>query len=102
MTDIIQSVGQLAELGTKGLLLTFLIVIWRDKKEMEKAKDQRDTSQTNIIRELYNRNFEIIKENTEQSTALKGAIEKNSIVLENNTRIQESLTEKIYQVLARK
>lgn len=102
MTDVITEVTKLAELGTKGLLLTFLIVMWRDKKELEKRSDSKDEVKTKIIQELYTKNYEIIKNNTEQSEALKNAIDKNSIVLENNTRIQESLTDKIYQVLAKR
>lgn len=101
-TDILASVKTIADLGISGILIYFLNVLWKEKKETDKRKDDARDSKDTVIESMYANALEIIKNNTQTQEQLKAVIESNTKAIDSNTRVQESLTEKIYRVIASK
>lgn len=80
--DIVKAI---VDLGTAGLLLYFLFVVWKDRKDIIKEKDER-------IKELSDNVLQIVRDNTKVQEELKATIKEN-------TKATESLTNYIYEAL---
>jgi len=78
-------VKAIVDLGTAGLLLYFLFVVWKDRKDIIKEKDER-------IKELSDNVLQIVRDNTKVQEELKATIKEN-------TKATESLTNYIYEAL---
>lgn len=89
-------------LGTDGLLIYFLIVLWNDKKEVEKRKDGEIDIKDKIIEGMYTNSLDIIKNNTEAQSKLASALDINTEVLRGNLKAQETLTDKVYDFLTKR
>jgi len=78
-------VKAIVDLGTAGLLLYFLFIVWKDRKDIIKEKDER-------IKELSDNVLQIVRDNTKVQEELKATIKEN-------TKATESLTNYIYEAL---
>jgi len=83
--DELNIVKGIIDLGTAGLLLYFLFVVWKDRKDIIKEKDER-------IKELSDNVLQIVRDNTKVQEELKATIKEN-------TKATESLTNYIYEAL---
>jgi len=83
--DELTIVKGIIDLGTAGLLLYFLFVVWKDRKDIIKEKDER-------IKELSDNVLQIVRDNTKVQEELKATIKEN-------TKATESLTNYIYEAL---
>lgn len=81
----LNTVKAIVDLGTAGLLLYFLFVVWKDRKDIIKEKDER-------IKELSDNVLQIVRDNTKVQEELKATIKEN-------TKATESLTNYIYEAL---
>ncbi len=80
--DIVKGI---LDLGTAGLLLYFLFVVWKDRQNIVKEKDDR-------IKELSDSVLQIVRDNTKVQEELKSTIKEN-------TKATETLTNYIYEAL---
>ena len=80
--DIVKGI---IDLGTAGLLLYFLFVVWKDRQNIVKEKDGR-------IKELSDAVLQIVRDNTKVQEELKSTIKEN-------TKATETLTNYIYEAL---
>lgn len=78
-------VKAVVDLGTAGLLLYFLFIVWKDRQNIVKEKDGR-------IKELSDNVLQIVRDNTKVQEELKATIKEN-------TKATESLTNYIYEAL---
>ena len=83
--EIMDTVKLLVDLGMTGVLLYFLVVLWKEKKESSEKKDNR-------IKELSDSVLNVVRENTKVQTELTGEI-KASI------KASETLTQAVYEAL---
>lgn len=84
--EAIETVKIISELGSTAMLLFFLIVIWKEKKESGEKKDGR-------IKELSDSILDVVRENTQVQSELKASIREN-------TRASETLTARVREVLS--
>lgn len=89
--DIVKSV---LDLGITGLLLYFLLTVWKDKKETEKLKDETIAKKDQILLDNRNQILEVVKENTKTQSELRSSIQEN-------TKATETLTNRIYELLGK-
>jgi len=80
--DIVKGI---IDLGTAGLLLYFLFIVWKDRQNIVKEKDCR-------IKELSDSVLQIVRDNTKVQEELKSTIKEN-------TKATETLTNYIYEAL---
>jgi len=84
--ETIEIVKTISELGATAMLLFFLIVIWKEKKESGEKKDDR-------IKELSDSILDVVKENTKVQVELKASIKEN-------TQASRTLTSRVREVLS--
>lgn len=90
-TQIIQA---LADIGTSAILLYFIMKLWEDKKDRDiKQGDQLRLKDENIS-DLNKGILEVVRENTKVQSELTQAVQAN-------TKSNETLTSKIYDVLTK-
>jgi C4-dicarboxylate-specific signal transduction histidine kinase len=83
--DELNIVKGIIDLGTAGLLLYFLFIVWKDRQNIVKEKDER-------IKELSDSVLQIVRDNTKVQEELKSTIKEN-------TKATETLTNYIYEAL---
>jgi len=83
--DELNIVKGIVDLGTAGLLLYFLFIVWKDRQNIVKEKDDR-------IKELSDSVLQIVRDNTKVQEELKATIKEN-------TKATETLTNYIYEAL---
>lgn len=82
----------LAELGTSGLLLYFLIRVWKEKQDDKKFFRDEDTKRAEEMRNVNKQILEVVKDNTKTQEKLRSSINEN-------IKATETLTAQIYRVL---
>jgi len=75
----------LIDLGSIAMLMYFLFVVWKDRKEIIKEKDDK-------IHELNGKIMDIVVQNTRVQSELRDSIKQN-------TKATETLTNYIYESL---
>jgi len=83
--DELTIVKGIIDLGTAGLLLYFLFIVWKDRQNIVKEKDGR-------IKELSDSVLQIVKDSIKVQEELKSTIKEN-------TKATETLTNYIYKAL---
>lgn len=83
--NLVQFIQGIVELGASGLLLYFLFVVWKDRKETVNKKDER-------IKQLSDSVVDIVRQNTKVQEELKSSINQN-------TEATKTLTNYIYEAL---
>jgi len=89
------TIDALLKIGTSGLLLAFLFVIWKDRRDTIASKDKLIESKDAQIAKMGDQMTVIVEKNTEAITGLKGAMEAN-------TKSTDTLTDKMFDVLTGK
>lgn len=97
MTDgnvltIIDQIKPLLELGFGGVMLYFVIELWRDRKSLKKDYDEKIEKKDTHIREINKEVLNTVKENTKSNVELRGSIQ-------SNTKSNDNLTSHIYDLL---
>lgn len=95
MDDFAQTIKTLLDLGTSGILLYFVYQLWSDRKERDNKNGLIIEKKDNDLKELNGKMLDVIKANTEVQSQLRGAVDAN-------TRSNDTLTQKIYDVLSGK
>lgn len=75
----------LLDLGLSAILLWMLWVLWKDRKELIKQKDDRINTITDQV-------LEVVKENTKTQEQLRSSVKES-------TKATETLTNRIYELL---
>lgn len=87
--DLIKSI---LDLGMSGLLLYFLLVVWKDRQEEKKYCRETLNGKDNYIRDLNKEVLDVVKENTKTQETLRSSIEEH-------IKATETLTNRIYDAL---
>jgi hypothetical protein len=90
--ETIDVVKALADLGLTGLLLYFLLTVWKDRKETEKLKDiliaKKDDEKEVLNKEVLN----VVRDNIKTQEQLRS-------VIQENTKATETLSKIVYDAL---
>lgn len=84
--ETVELIKILSNAGSVAMLLYFLGVIWKEKRESSMRKDDR-------IKELSDSILDVVKENTEVQGELKSSIREN-------TNASRTLTQRVSEVLS--
>jgi len=90
--ETVEIIKSALDLGLSGVLLYFLLIIWKDRKETVAQKDTKISSKDDELKTLNNNVLEVVKENTKASIQLQTAISAN-------TEASKNLTQYVYDAL---
>lgn len=85
----------ITQLGIGGIFLYLFIKEREYGRTAAEAKEQRIKEKDENIRQMTQQVFDVVQKNTEVNTELKN-------VVQNNTEMVQSLTERVYDVLTHK
>lgn len=91
-TETINAIKTLIDLGLSAILLYFLFVVWKDRKELETKKDKIIEGKDIQAQKSADTILEVVRENTKTQETLRATINES-------TRATETLTSRIYDLL---
>lgn len=84
----------LLDLGTSAILLYFIFELWKDRQKKDAERMQENKDKDLELHDLNDKILEVVKENTKVQSELTQAVQAN-------TKSNETLTSKIYDVLTK-
>lgn len=92
LPEALGTIKTLLDLGLSGLLLYFLFIIWKDRKEIIAEKNKTIEQKDTQLDGLQQKVIQIVEKNTEVNAQLKGSID-------SNTKATDTLTDRIFSLL---
>jgi hypothetical protein len=92
--ELVSNISTLLDLGTSALLLYFLLMVWKDRKDTIRFKDEVISEKDSLMEESRKEVLEVVRQNTQTQERLTSMIDKS-------INATETLTLRIYQILER-